>query len=435
MKESWSSLALSFPFFMDSYRPQPINAYTDRADGQSRPVHSWLPAHVSGPERYSQPSNTSSLQSNYTSPQQSDISSQSYYSARESPSNSTNSASTPSSDMSFPYSVTSINSRKSHKNVLYPRRERPLPVAATSEHSSISLDALIWRVRFLCTALLPYAETRLVPAGRVLLQSLGVHGYFSKRVPVRTDEETRCCAELFIALAHEILLKDAVSAMELEGPCKVLHTTFKDILSKSGAFSFPKTPKSNKTGLKAPTAGALTLWQFSSVLLTLFSVLNTFEVLYQPVRAWWRLLTIRIMKSALNTIKVKPATAKDGALRVYYRTALQELSVSTGLTIEQYRKKLDQNLAQTQAQLKSLGQPEGLLHPSTSATPVIPLYKGVPQAISTIEEDSEAEDEWNFVDSNSQSYSTESHSDSGKRSLPRKFLRRLIPSSMGRKEG
>ncbi|KAH9177227.1 hypothetical protein EDB89DRAFT_1519816 [Lactarius sanguifluus] len=397
-----------------SHRPQPFNAYTDRAGGLSRPVrHPWFPAHVSGPERYSQPSGTSSLQSYYTSPQQSDISSQSYYSARESPSNSTtNSASTPSSDMSFPYSVTSVNSRKSRKNVLYPRREHPLPVAAASEHSSISLDALIWRVRFLCTTLLPYAETRLVPAGRVLLQSLGVHGYFSKRVPIRTDEETRCCAELFIALAHEILLKDAVSAVELEGPCKVLHATFKDILSKSGAFSSPKTAKSNDTGLKAPAAGALALRQFSSVLLTLFSVLNTFE-------------------GALNTIKVKPATAKDGALRVYYRTALQELSVSTGLTTEQYRKKLDQNLAQTQAQLNSLGQPGGLLPPSTS---VIPLYRGVPQVISTIEEGSEAEDEWNFVDSDSQSHSTRSHSDSGKRSLPRKFLRRLIPSSMGRKE-
>ncbi|KAH9034101.1 hypothetical protein EDB85DRAFT_1948889 [Lactarius pseudohatsudake] len=313
--------------------------------------------------------------------------------------------------MSFPYSVTSINSRKSRKNVLYPRREHPPPVAAASEHSeesSISLDALIWRVRFLCTTLLPYAETRLVPAGKVLLQSLGVHGYFSKRVPVRTDEETRCCAELFIALAHEILLKDAVSAVELEGPCKVLHATFKDILSKSGFFSSPKTPKSNETGLKAPTAGALTLRQFSSVLLTLFSVLNTFE-------------------GALNAIKVKPATAKDGALRVYYRTALQELSVSTGLTMEQYRKKLDQNLAQTQAQLNSLGQPEGLLHPSTSVAPVIPLYMVVPPTISTIDEGSEAEDEWNFVDSDSQSHGARSRSDSGKRSLPRKFLRRLIP--------
>ncbi|KAI9435455.1 hypothetical protein H4582DRAFT_1969505, partial [Lactarius indigo] len=326
--------------------------------------HSRVPVHGSEPEHHSQPYNASSLQSYYTSPRQSDISSQqSYYSARESSSNSTtNSASTLSSDMS-------------RKTVLYRRREHPLPVAEPSEHSSISHDALIWRVRFLCTTLLPYAETRLVPAGKVLLQSLGVHGYFSKRVPVRTDEETRCCAELFIALAHEILLKDAVSAVELEVPCKALHATFKDILSKSGAFSSPKAPKSSETGLKAPIAGALALQQFSNVLRTLFSLLNTFE-------------------GALNTIKVKPATAKDGALRVYYRTALQELSVSTGLTIDQYRKKLDQNLVQT--------------------------------VISTIEEGSDVEDEWNFVDSDSQSHSTGSHSDSGKRSLPRRFLRRLF---------
>ena len=63
-----------------------------------------------------------------------------------------------------------------------------------------------------------------MPAGRVLLQSLGLHGDFSQRLPVRTDEETRRCAELFIALTHEVLLKDAVSAGELERPCKLLHT-------------------------------------------------------------------------------------------------------------------------------------------------------------------------------------------------------------------
>ncbi len=111
-----------------------------------------------------------------------------------------------------------------------------------------------------------------------------------------------------------------------------------------------------------------------------------------------------------------------------------ELSVSTGLTIEQYRKKLDQNLAQTQAQLNSLRQLEGLLSPSTSETLMSLLYKGAPQAISTIEEGSKVEDEWDFVESDSQSHSTQSQSDSGGRGLPRKVLRRLIPSSMGRKE-
>ncbi len=126
-------------------------------------------------------------------------------------------------------------------------------------------------------------------------------------------------------------------------------------------------------------------------------------------------------------IKIKPAAAKDGALRDHYHMALLELSVSAGLTMEQYRKKLDQNLAQTQAQLKSLGQPEGLLSPSTSVIPMILQYKGVPQAISTIEEGSETEGEGGPA-------SGHTRSDSGKRSLPRRILRHLIASSMGRKE-
>jgi hypothetical protein len=63
-----------------------------------------------------------------------------------------------------------------------------------------------------------------MPAGKVLLQSLGLHGDFSPRVALRIDEETLCCCQLFIALTHEVLLKDAVSAGKLEGPCKLLHT-------------------------------------------------------------------------------------------------------------------------------------------------------------------------------------------------------------------
>ena len=77
------------------------------------------------------PSNTSSLQSYYTA--NCTVNSALSYPTM-------NSASTRSSEMSFPYSVTSINSRKSRKNVLYPRRAHPLPVAAPSEHVSISSD-------------------------------------------------------------------------------------------------------------------------------------------------------------------------------------------------------------------------------------------------------------------------------------------------------
>lgn len=59
-----------------------------------------------------------------------------------------------------------------------------------------------------------------MPAGQVLLKSLG-HGQL---VLVRTDDDARCCSELFITLTREVHLKHAVSAGELEGPCKLLHT-------------------------------------------------------------------------------------------------------------------------------------------------------------------------------------------------------------------
>jgi len=318
--------------------------------------------------------------------------------------------------MSSPFSVTSINSYKSRKTVLYPRRVHPPPVTVSSESEhSVSADALVWQIRFFCTSLLPHAETRLMPAGRVLLQSLGLHGDFSQRVPVRTDEETRCCAELFIALTHEVLLKDAVSAGELEGPCKLLHTTFKDILFKSGAFSLPATRESSEAGLKDPSAEALALERFSSVLRALGTVMDAFQ-------------------GALGT--VKPAAAKDGALGDNYRMALQELSVSIGLTMEQYRKKLDKDLEQTQTQLNGfLGRPDGLLF-----RPHWP--GGAAQSISTIEEGPEAEGAGSFANGHARSNSTQSntgstksHSDSGKRSsLPRRILRRLITSSMMRRK-
>lgn len=121
--------------------------------------------------------------------------------------------------------------------------------------------------------------------------------------------------------------------------------------------------------------------------------------------------------------------------------ALLELSVSTGLTMELYRKKLEQNLAHNQAQLNSLRQSEGLLSPPTTATPMLLPYKGVPKAISTIEEGSEAEGEGSSSNGHTQTHSSQSHagsarsSDSGKRSLSRRILHRLIPSSMARKDG
>ena len=74
---------------------------------------------------------------------------QSYYTANTSilSYSTTDSTSPQSSDMSFPYSVTSINSRKSRKNVLYPRRVHPPPVAVSSEHS-LPPDVRFFKISF-----------------------------------------------------------------------------------------------------------------------------------------------------------------------------------------------------------------------------------------------------------------------------------------------
>ncbi|KAH9044941.1 hypothetical protein EDB83DRAFT_2523589 [Lactarius deliciosus] len=418
------------------YLLQPISAHTDRADGPSRlQQYSWPP--VLGSEPYTQPPNTLShyaepyfrasesdisSQSFYTAPsgylrasdfssqsyysvlsylRPSDVSSQSYYSADSSLSYpTTNSASTWSSNISFPYSITSINSRKSRKNVLYPRRAHPLPVAAPSEHFSISHDTLIQQIQFLCVTLLPQTETRLVSAGIVLIQSSGLHGDISQPMPSPIDEETRYCSELFIALAHEVLLKDATGAGELEGPCKLLHAY---IISPLSSLSFPKIPKSDETSLQL-ASGAELQW-FSEVLFALLSVFNAF-------------------KRTLNAIKIKPEISNNGAVQ-HHRTTLLDISESTGLTMNQYRKKLDQDLAQIREQLNRLELSEGA---HLSAMSLISLYES-PQSISTIEEGPEAEGE-----GGSSNGRTQSHSDSGRRSLPRRVLRHPIPPSVGRRE-
>lgn len=56
-------------------------------------------------------------------------------------------------------------------------------------------------------------------------------------------------------------------------------------------------------------------------------------------------------QGALNAIKL-PAIS-DGDFHDHGRQVLRKLSISTGLTIDQYRKVLSQKLTQTQAQLKS----------------------------------------------------------------------------------
>ena len=69
---------------------------------------------------------------------------------------------------------------------------------------------------------------------------------------------------------------------------KQLIRTFKDILFKLEAFSLPVTRKSDEAGLNTPSAGALALEQFSSVLCALSSVMDAFEVTYSDIPILWR---------------------------------------------------------------------------------------------------------------------------------------------------
>ncbi|KAH9018930.1 hypothetical protein EDB84DRAFT_1518058, partial [Lactarius hengduanensis] len=212
---------------------QPNNSRADGVDSLSQLVQHpvWSSVRVPGsePDPYAQSSaqscvqssNNSSLQSYHTAPNagQSNTSSQTYYSADLSPSHpTTNSASTRSSNISDPYSpaysARSINSCKSRKNVLYRRRAHPIPVPVSlGLFSSTPPEDLIWQVRCLYMTSLQRTDTGLGSAGRALLRSAGLHGDFSQPVPLWIDEEIRCCAELFIALTREVLLKDAIGVV------------------------------------------------------------------------------------------------------------------------------------------------------------------------------------------------------------------------------
>ena len=78
---------------------------------------------------------------------------------------------------------------------------------------------LTWEVRYRCANLLPRSETRLSPAGTVLLRSSGQERDLGAQ---RKNEEIRHCSVLFIMLTREIVLKDAIGIEELEGPCRLL---------------------------------------------------------------------------------------------------------------------------------------------------------------------------------------------------------------------
>ena len=133
-------------------------------------------------------------------------------------------------------------------------------------------------------------------------------------------------------------------------------------------------------------------------------------------------------KGALNKIKIKPDPTKDGSDGDHYREALLELLTPTGLTMEKYRTELDQNLTRTRTRLNKLF----LRHSPLPEIPPLKLThsnRRAPQAIPTIEEGSEAEGEGSSANGHTLSYN-----DGGKNSLPQRILRRLIPSSVGRKD-
>lgn len=312
--------------------------------------------------------------------------------------------------------MTSVNSRKSRNNVLYPRRVHRPPVTTLLE-CTFSPDTLAWDVRYLCATLLPHSETRLLPAGIVLLKYLGQEWGLSQR----KNEEIRHCSELFIVLTREIILKDAVGVVELEGPCKLLHLTFRDTFFKPRAFRVGDTPTTsnlNETNLRAPRAEAQGPERFADVVLALLFVMDVF-------------------KAALDMLR--PPAVSDGAPRAHRHWDSPGFSVVRDLTMDQYREALDQKVAQAlplqslltsnmmeQQVAHSVPFRDGRLGESISiATRVRATYYdivepcdanatqqgtevakwGTPQAITTIEESSEAEDEWDFVDSDSGSCS------------------------------
>ncbi|KAI9435449.1 hypothetical protein H4582DRAFT_2079555 [Lactarius indigo] len=306
--------------------------------------------------------------------------------------------------MSSPYSVTSINSYKSRKNVLYPPRPQPMPatVPPVTPEYVVSPEVLIWEVRYFCTILLPHTETRLVPTGMILLRSLGLQESLAYRVSVPTDEEFRYCSEFFIVLTREILLKEAVGTRELKGPCKLLLEAFRDILFKSKGFFSMTTTNLNVMGLQA-LAVAVEL-----IRLTLIDLL------------------LDEIQGALDTID--PPDVSDGDTRGHGRKVLRKISISTGLTMDQYRKVLSQKLMQTQAQLNSFPQQIGGLLP-----PPMPMSRPqrvAQQTISTIDEGLEAEDGGISVNRHIRTLGEKEM-----RSVPGKFLRRFLPSFRNEEQG
>ena len=77
------------------------------------------------------------------------------------------------------------------------------------------------------------------------------------------------------------------------------------------------------------------------------------------------------MQGVLNAIR--PPDVGDGNIQGHARRVLHEISTSTGLTIDQYRKPLSQKLTQTEAQLESI--PKNLVYRINSNAEEMPYFK------------------------------------------------------------
>ena len=168
-------------------------------------------------------------------------------------------------------------------------------------------------------------------------------------------------------------------------------------------------------------------------------------------------------QAALNGIN--PLAASDEVLRERRHQVSQTFSVVKDLTMGQYRKELIQKLVQAhplqrQPTLKRKnkvtfrvssrdGREANIVGPrrvrteygiskARRADAVQQGFKETkwrdPQAGTTIKDGSEVEDGWDFVDSDGQSCDNSSLMSGEQRGFPRRFLNRLTPALMKRKE-
>lgn len=250
-----------------------------------------------------------------------------------------------------------------------------------------------------------------------------------------------------------------------------LNRTFRDILSESGDFDAPTTSNPNETGLRAPCADTQGPERFTGVLRVIFSVLDAFEVLLVPLLCVVAdHLFIYATQAALNVMS--PLAASDEALRERRYQVSENFLVVKDFTMDQYRKALVQRLAQahslqSQPTLKKKKQVTFRISYKDGQETIIAAPRrdrakydiseareayavqqgseeakylwGVPQAITKIEDGSEVEDGWDFVDFDSQSrrnlmldlmYGPQGKPERGfPKGFPRRFLNRFSPLS------